>query len=306
MAPVLKRTNSDLLPLDPRSQLLLIWDCMCNWMQEQLDSGYGVTARSFGSFTFERDMRQLSPPVPELNHVGKMVESLEPCFVIDAGLAADVHRQSNTKIQENNQSTNSIFQTKKIKFLNPVPIAAACYLHTTVVVSALKAFFSAIPQLVRNNHDLALHFNFCKMTLSNKKVSCKFAARVRQVAQAALDSKKKGGSDSVKGNWSYCNSHNAMAPIFTQRGATEPQAAPRISFQLAQTKRKQDDVINSKVSVSPCTKVLKSKPLRSELRPIVPTNTEEFRGLSECMLAYRVASAEAGEPLYADLQPQCT
>lgn len=68
-----------------------------------------------GSFTFERDVKQLRPLLPELNHVGKEVETLVPRFVMAPNLAAEVYRQPTKDPLEKNHTRSSIFQTKNMK-----------------------------------------------------------------------------------------------------------------------------------------------------------------------------------------------
>lgn len=41
-----------MLPLEPKNQLLFIWECMCGWIQKQLTQGNGVTAKNFGQLLF--------------------------------------------------------------------------------------------------------------------------------------------------------------------------------------------------------------------------------------------------------------
>lgn len=240
-----ERTDPDLLPLDPRSQLLLVWDCMCDWIKEQLQQGNGVTAKGFGSFTFERAVHQLPPSIPELNHVGKEAETVEPRFVMAAELAAEVHRQPTTNMLEKNHNKGSIFQTKNMKFLNPVPIGAACYLETAVVASALRAFFSAIPQLIGNNYDLALDFKFCRVRIANKKMSCSFTASLKQMAQAALNSKRENGPIPVKNNWSRCTKDSAMASFLRhqkeEEGLLPASTTLPVSQRIEQMKLQQVD-----------------------------------------------------------------
>lgn len=206
-----ERTDPSMLPLEPKKQLLSIWECMCGWIQEQLMQGNGVTAKTFGSFTFERGVKQLRPLLPELNHVGKEVETLVPRFVMAPDLAAEVHKHPSKDLLEKNHTRGSIFQTKNMKFLNPVPIAAQCSLNTPVVASALKAFFTAILQLVRNGYDLTLDFSFCAVKVANRKLSCKFAVPFKQKAQATIDSKRANRPTPVKSHWNCCKEATAMA-----------------------------------------------------------------------------------------------
>ncbi|KAL8440080.1 hypothetical protein Efla_004064 [Eimeria flavescens] len=231
------RTDPDLLPLDPRRQLLLIWDCMCDWVRAQLENGRG-------SFTFERSVKQLPAAVRELNHVGKEVEVLEPCFIMAPELAAEVIRHHNVNKIEKNFFSCSIFQTKNMRYLNPVAVAAACYLDTKVVASAFKAFFSAIRQLVMSNYDLILDCKFCVVRITNKKMSYSFEHSFKQEVQAKLDFRRTTGPARVKDAWSRCSDLSAMACfIGSAQGTVAVSAAPTqsLSRRLAQMKRQQVD-----------------------------------------------------------------
>lgn len=60
-------------------------------------------------------MQQLAPLLPELNHVGKEAEALEPRFVMATDLAVEVNRQPSTNMLEKNHLKGSIFQLKNMK-----------------------------------------------------------------------------------------------------------------------------------------------------------------------------------------------
>ncbi|KAL8275162.1 hypothetical protein Esti_000912 [Eimeria stiedai] len=249
--PAAGRTDPDLLPLDPRRQLLLVWDCMCEWIQEQLQNGRSVAVKGFGTFAFERSVKQNPPAVRELNHVGKEVESVHPRFVLAPELAAETLTHPTKNGLEKNYTGGSIFQAKNMQFLNFVPIAASCYLDTAVVASALKAVFSAIQNLARNSYDLVLQFKFCVVRLTNKTMSCTFDPSLKCRAQATVDSRKAAVPVPVKNAWSLCGGNTSTVSYLGQAVATQESRAPgmtlaqSLSKQLALVKRQQASALRA-------------------------------------------------------------
>ncbi|KFG60245.1 hypothetical protein TGRUB_243560 [Toxoplasma gondii RUB] len=180
-----RRVTEDLAPVDPTRQLLLIWDAMCDFLSEQVQQGKGVTIKDFGSFIFERRIEATPPKVPELGHAPGEKEAVIPRFVVADTLMKELTRQNPKEDIRRQHISGSIFQTKRMTALNPVPIAAGCYMRRDLVASALSSMFRAIIDLVRTNYDLELNMKFAVIRIRDRALTCSFNKNIQLAAQVS-------------------------------------------------------------------------------------------------------------------------
>jgi hypothetical protein len=109
-----------------------------------MESGRGVNIPHFGALTFEPS-----------NQAAGM--NLRPCFIPNQELAALI---KDRKTQLDVTVEGSIYQQGiRMSYLNPVPIAAACYLPTDFVKSSIDLIFKAINDLIFRDYSLVLDFS---------------------------------------------------------------------------------------------------------------------------------------------------
>ncbi|PFH36484.1 hypothetical protein BESB_046760 [Besnoitia besnoiti] len=179
------RVTQDLARTDPKRQLLLIWDAMCDFVSEQLQHGKGVTIKDFGSFVFERRLEATPPKIPELGHAPGEKEVIIPRFVVSDTLMKELTRQRPKEDIRRQHISGSIFQTKKMTAINPVSIAAGCYMRRDLVASALTAMFRAIIDLVRTNYDLEINMKFAVISIKNRALKYSFRKGIQLSAQVS-------------------------------------------------------------------------------------------------------------------------
>jgi len=146
-----QRTSQGMPQLDPQRQMLLIWNAMCSYVQEVLDSGKSMNIRTFGSFTFEPILyaggHAKNPRGDKLH--------FRPCFLVAPELRKHLYRYPGK--EEMTMQEGSIYQQGcQMSFLNYVPIAAGTYLKEPVIRSSLQAFFSAVVDLLEGTGDSLL------------------------------------------------------------------------------------------------------------------------------------------------------
>ncbi|CBZ52038.1 conserved hypothetical protein [Neospora caninum Liverpool] len=179
------RVTEELAPTDPTRQLLLIWDAMCDFLSEKLQQGKGVTIKDFGSFLFERRIEVTPPKIPELGHAAGEKEVVIPRFVVADTLMKELTRQHPKEDIRRQHISGSIYQTKRMTALNPVPIAAGCYMRRDLVASAVTSMFRAIIDLVRTNYDLELNMKFATIRIKDRTLTCNFCKGLQLAAQVS-------------------------------------------------------------------------------------------------------------------------
>lgn len=109
----------------------------------------------------------------------KSTHSMRPCFVLDERYKRFLTKFLNKEELIKPKSQSSIYQKGfQMTFCNPVPIAAACYLHKNVVVEGLNAIFNAIYDLVQYGKNILLKFGFCNLALANGTLSYTFNEQI--------------------------------------------------------------------------------------------------------------------------------
>ncbi|PHJ23554.1 hypothetical protein CSUI_002594 [Cystoisospora suis] len=229
------RAAEDLAPTDPTRQLLLIWDAMCDYVSEQLQQAKGVTIKDFGSFIFERGIAVTSPRVPELGHVGREKEVVFPRFLLAESLRQELTRQDTKEDIRRQHISGSVFQTKKMTALNPVPIAAGCYMRQDVVASGLAAIFRAITELVRTNYDLEIDMKFAVIRIVNKRLRCAFSKVIRAAAQSTTDAGPFRDSLPVSKRWRESHLSKSMVEYLGDPSPTSMTERRRKTDILANT-----------------------------------------------------------------------
>jgi nucleoid DNA-binding protein len=176
------RTVNSFKPLEPKSQLHVIFKTMSEYMKENLISGKSVNLRGFGAFSFEIASGLVEPAIfttvdfkkdlDQQRAERKHVHKIRPCFVVDAKLKYYLARYPGKEEITSTKSQHSIYQQGfGMIFCNPGPIAAGSYLAKEVVSSAIQAFIAAVWDLTQLGHDLAIDFGFCTVKVNDKNLS---------------------------------------------------------------------------------------------------------------------------------------
>ena len=139
-----ERTSPSFKPLEPKSQLLVIWRATCEYIKEQFCKYIGVNIRGFGAFTYEVHQAK-KKTFDELLLEKKSRHIMRPCFVIDPKFLPILTRFNNKEELTKPKSQSSIYQKGiNMTYCNPIPIAAGCCLEPKVVADGLKAIFDAV------------------------------------------------------------------------------------------------------------------------------------------------------------------
>lgn len=168
------RTSEAFKPLELKSQMLIIWRAFCEYLGEKTNEGKGINIKNFGAFTFEVQTelpklgleygKAMEKSFKELLTEKKTTYKMRPCFVVDPKLKKVLTRYKGKEELSKPKSQASVYQQGfQMTFLNPVPIAAAVYLHKNVVVDTLDAIFTAIYDLITMGKNIQLKFGFCNI-----------------------------------------------------------------------------------------------------------------------------------------------
>uniref|UniRef100_A0A0G4I9G0 CCDC81 HU domain-containing protein n=1 Tax=Chromera velia CCMP2878 TaxID=1169474 RepID=A0A0G4I9G0_9ALVE len=203
------RTSQGTNPLDSTRQLLLIWDAMCNYIQEQLEQSRSVCIQGLGTFTFEQHVT----PTNTDSHFCKDRTILRPCFVCDPKLQDKLHRfRPKEELRGEYTNPGTVYQIgREVQYLNFAPIAAGCYVRPDVVRDAIRAMVKAVCNLVSRDYSLVLDFKFCQVRMLDRGLSFTFRQSIKGTAQNFLDTKPKCGPEvAVSRRWTTSHLSRSM------------------------------------------------------------------------------------------------
>ncbi len=208
------RTNSSFKPLEPKSQLLVIWRATCEYIKEQFCAYKGINIRGFGAFTYE--VRQTLPCLginfnlakqksfTDLLLEKKSRHIMRPCFIIDERFLPILTRFNNKEELSKPKSQSSIYQKGiNMTYCNPIPIAAGCCLDPKVVEDGLKAIFNAVYNLISIGKDVTLRTGFCNIYFFQKNLTYSFSPEIINMVQNLRESENKfiRGVTPIKKTW---------------------------------------------------------------------------------------------------------
>jgi len=227
------RTVSSFKPLEPKSQLHVIFKSLSEYIKENLASGKSVNLKGFGSFSFEIDSSHVQPAMfstidfkkqlDEQRAERKHVHKIRPCFVVDSKLRYFLSRFPNKEEISAPKSQNSIYQKGfGTIFCNPGPIAAASYLGKEAVASAIQAFIEAVSNLTQLGHSLDIDFGFCRVKINNRNLTYTFKQDFSgSLNQTAFESKIKKAEVSTASFW-----QNSMQEKWTASNLSQLWSQP--------------------------------------------------------------------------------
>ena len=210
-----ERTSPSFKPLEPKSQLLVIWRAACEYIKEQFCQYKGVNIRGFGAFTYE--VHQTLPRLgidfnqakrktfDELLLEKKSRHIMRPCFVIDPKFLPILTRFNNKEELTKPKSQSSIYQKGiNMTYCNPIPIAAGCCLEPKVVEDGLKAIFDAVYNLISIGQNVFLKTGFCNINFVQRNLSYSFSPEIINMVKdlPASEAKFIKGITPIKKTWS--------------------------------------------------------------------------------------------------------
>ena len=197
-----ERTTPSFKPLEPKSQLLVIWRATCEYIKEQFCKYKGINIRGFGAFTYE--VKQTLPRLgidfnqaktktfEELLLEKKSRHIMRPCFVIDPRFLPILTRFNNKEELTKPKSQSSIYQKGiNMTYCNPIPIAAGCCLDPRVVEDGLKAIFNAVYILISIGQNVFLKTGFCNINFVNRDLSYSFSPEILNMVKDLPSSEAK-------------------------------------------------------------------------------------------------------------------
>ncbi|CAG9321571.1 unnamed protein product [Blepharisma stoltei] len=198
------RSNQSVKPLEPASQMQLIWKATVEYIHEKILEGKGVNIKGFGAFTF--DIETKLAPVTAINPTSgeiddqrldrKHLHKNRPVFIPDPSLQSVLLRYHGKNQVEKPASQRSVFQRGfQMIFCNPVPIAQACYIDKNVVVDTHRAIFSAIKELATAGRSITIPFNFAVIIISNLTLETRFNQNFAQNTNSKYYEAKMRKSD---------------------------------------------------------------------------------------------------------------
>lgn len=183
------RSNPAVKPLEPASQIQLIWKATIEYIHEKLLEGKGVNIRGFGAFTFdiETKLAPVSSINPSLGEISdqrmdrKHLHRNRPVFVPDPSLQRVLQRYHGKSQIEKPASQRSVFQQGfQMIFCNPVPVATACYLDKKVVQDTHNALFAAIKDFATLGRAINIPFDFAVIMINNYTLEVRFSSTFLQ------------------------------------------------------------------------------------------------------------------------------
>ena len=177
------RSNSSFKPLEPNSQMQIIWKATIEYIKENLSQGKGVNIAGFGAFTF--DIQTEAPRLGNINPIQgeisdqrlerKHLHKNRPVFIPDSGLEYLLQRYHRKNQVDKPASQRSVYQKGfQMIFCNPVPVAQACSLDKNVIKDAHKAIFQAVKDLTKLGRSLHIAFNFAVVIINNMSLQVQF------------------------------------------------------------------------------------------------------------------------------------
>lgn len=208
------RTSDAFKPLEVKSQFIIIWKAFCEYLREKVSDCKGINIRNFGAFTYEVETslpklgleynKAKSKSFKELLVEKKTTHKLRPCFIIDPKIKKILSKFNDKDEISKPKSQSSIYQKGfQMTYCNPVPIAAACYLHKNVINDSLNAIFDAIYDLINMGKNIALKFSFCNIYFSDRNLSYRFAPDFTSSFKNIVDTQEKlrRGLTPISQNW---------------------------------------------------------------------------------------------------------
>ena len=209
-----ERTSPSFKPLEPKSQLLVIWRATCEYIKEQFCKYKGINIRGFGAFTYE--VHQTLPRLginfnqakkksfDELLLEKKSRHIMRPCFIIDTKFLPILTRFNNKEELTKPKSQSSIYQKGiNMTYCNSIPIAAGCCLDPHVVEDGLRAIFNAIYILISIGQNLFLKTGFCNINFINRNLIYSFSPEILNMVKDLPVSEAKfiRGITPIKKTW---------------------------------------------------------------------------------------------------------
>ena len=197
-----ERTTPSFKPLEPKSQLLVIWRATCEYIKEQFCKYKGINIRGFGAFTYEVEQtlprlgidfnQAKTKTFEELLLEKKSRHIMRPCFVIDPRFLPILTRFNNKEELTKPKSQSSIYQKGiNMTYCNPIPIAAGCCLDPRVVEDGLKAIFNAVYILISIGQNVFLKTGFCNINFVNRDLSYSFSPEILNMVKDLPSSEAK-------------------------------------------------------------------------------------------------------------------
>lgn len=205
------RTLASLKPLEPASQMLIIWKATIEFIHEKQLQGKGVNIRGFGAFTFDiqTDLPRPANINPTLGDIQRQREERKhlhknnPVFVPDPQLQYILRRYHGKEQVSKPSSQRSIYQKGfQMIFCNPVPIAQACYLDKKVVTDAHNAIWSAVRDLAKLGSTINLAFNFAAIVIKDLALEITYNPNfLRSVNQVDYEARMRRSDDPCRTFW---------------------------------------------------------------------------------------------------------
>jgi nucleoid DNA-binding protein len=209
------RTSQSNKPLEPNSQLQIVWKATIEYINENLLMGRGVNVPGFGAFTFDIETDQ--PRIGNINPIQgeihdqrlerKHLHKNRPVFIPDSGLEYLLQRYHRKDQVNKPSSQRSVYQKGfQMIFCNPVPIAQACSLDKNVIRDSHKALFSAIKDLTKLGRTMHIQFNFAVIVISNMSLTAQFNKNFHvTVNDKGYEAKMRKSDDPCTKFWTTTN-----------------------------------------------------------------------------------------------------
>jgi hypothetical protein len=122
----------------------------------------------------------------------KTTHKLRPCFIVDERYKKVMTRFKNKEELIKPKSQASIYQKGfQMTYCNPIPIAAACFMHKNVIQDALNAVFTAIYDLVDIGKNVALKTGFCNLYFVERNLTYTFSPNLGRTITSLSESEPK-------------------------------------------------------------------------------------------------------------------
>ena len=189
-----ERTSDAFKPLEPKSQMLVIWRALCEYLKENIQMYKGVYIKNFGTFTYEVkttlprlgiDINQSKyKPFSQLLLEKKVQHILRPCFVIDTKFKPILPRFLDKEELTKPKSQSSIYQKGfQMIFCNPTPISAGCFMNRKTVEDAINAITKATYDLVSFGKNVVLKTGFCNICFIDKNLTYSFSGEINSMVK---------------------------------------------------------------------------------------------------------------------------
>jgi hypothetical protein len=128
----------------------------------------------------------------ELMMEKKTTHKLRPCFVVDGRYKKVMTRFRNKEELIKPKSQSSIYQKGfQMTYGNPVPIAAACFVHKNIVQDTLNAIFTAVYDLIDMGKNVYLKTGFCNINFVDRNLTYNFSPNLGRTVTNLTESEPK-------------------------------------------------------------------------------------------------------------------